>query len=140
MNDFINRRYQPVLKNIPLQYIHEPWNAPESVQRAAKCIIGKDYPLPMVNHTEVSRLNIERMKQVYQRLTQFRGTGNKLSISNLKFPFKLTLSILLLKGLSQKPIGNSTNNMTTGKKLQQHQQQDASYNQNVLQIHQDYNK
>ena len=94
----------------------------------------------MVNHTEVSRLNIERMKQVYQRLTQFRGTGNKLSISNLKFPFKLTLSILLLKGLSQKPIGNSTNNMTTGKKLQQHQQQDASYNQNVLQIHQDYNK
>lgn len=58
-----------------MQYIHEPWNAPESVQRAAKCIIGKDYPLPMVNHQEASRLNIERMKQVYQRLTQYRGNG-----------------------------------------------------------------
>jgi len=39
-----------------------------------------------------------------------------------------------------KPIGNPTNNMTAGKKMQQHQQQDASYNQNVLQIHQDYNQ
>lgn len=64
-----------MLKNFPLQYIHEPWNAPESVQRAAKCIIGKDYPLPMVNHLDASRLNIERMKQVYQRLTQYRGAG-----------------------------------------------------------------
>ncbi|KAI9563517.1 CRY-M [Daphnia sinensis] len=72
--DFI-KKYQPILKNFPLQYIHEPWNAPESVQRAAKCIIGKDYPLPMVNHLEASQLNIERMKQVYQRLTQYRGTG-----------------------------------------------------------------
>lgn len=69
------RKYQPVLKRFPLQYIHEPWNAPEAVQRAAKCIIGKDYPLPMVNHVVASRTNMERMKQVYQQLTHYRGTG-----------------------------------------------------------------
>lgn len=65
--DFI-RKYLPVLKGYPPKYIYEPWNAPESVQKAAKCIIGKDYPVPMVNHAEVSKINTERMKQVYQHL------------------------------------------------------------------------
>lgn len=57
---------------MPTQYIHEPWNAPESVQRAAKCVIGKDYPVPMVNHAVVSQINIQRMKQVYQQLANHR--------------------------------------------------------------------
>ncbi|XP_055377528.1 cryptochrome-1-like isoform X2 [Condylostylus longicornis] len=69
--DYI-RKYLPVLKNFPAKYIHEPWNAPESVQKTAKCIIGKDYPVPMVNHAVVSRTNMERMKQVYQHLTKYR--------------------------------------------------------------------
>ncbi|XP_076385171.1 (6-4)-photolyase isoform X5 [Megachile rotundata] len=78
--DYI-RRYLPVLKNFPTRYIHEPWNAPLSVQRAAKCIIGKDYPLPMVNHSKSSRINIERMKQVYQQLNKYRGNGKHISES-----------------------------------------------------------
>lgn len=57
----------------PLSLIYEPWNAPESVQKAAKCIIGVDYPRPIVNHAETSRLNIERMKQIYQQLSRYRG-------------------------------------------------------------------
>ncbi|XP_071440353.1 cryptochrome-1-like isoform X2 [Hetaerina americana] len=72
--DFI-RRYLPALKNFPTKYIHEPWMAPESVQRAAKCIIGKDYSVPMVNHAGASRVNMERMKQVYQQLSKYRGAG-----------------------------------------------------------------
>ncbi|XP_076282000.1 (6-4)-photolyase [Lasioglossum baleicum] len=75
--DYI-RRYLPVLKNIPTRYIHEPWNAPLSVQRTAKCIIGQDYSLPMVNHSKSSRINIERMKQVYQQLNKYRGNGASL--------------------------------------------------------------
>lgn len=63
----------PVLKNFPTKYIHEPWTAPEKVQQAAKCIIGKDYPVPMVNHQDVSHINLERMKQVYQQLSYYRG-------------------------------------------------------------------
>lgn len=68
-------KYLPVLKNFPTRYIHEPWNAPEAVQKAAKCIIGKEYSLPMVNHAVASRINIERMKQVYQQLSKYRGPG-----------------------------------------------------------------
>ncbi|XP_068117815.1 cryptochrome-2 [Hyperolius riggenbachi] len=67
------RRYLPVLKGFPSRYIYEPWNAPESVQKEAKCIVGVDYPKPIVNHAEASRLNIERMKQTYQQLSRYRG-------------------------------------------------------------------
>lgn len=67
------RRYLPKLKGFPSRYIYEPWNAPESVQKAAKCIIGVDYPRSIVNHAETSRLNIERMKQIYQQLSRYRG-------------------------------------------------------------------
>ncbi|XP_054998521.1 cryptochrome-2 [Sorex araneus] len=70
--DYI-RRYLPKLKGFPSRYIYEPWNAPEAVQKAAKCVIGVDYPRPMVNHAETSRLNIERMKQIYQQLSRYRG-------------------------------------------------------------------
>ncbi|KAM6979682.1 cryptochrome circadian regulator 3b [Aplochiton taeniatus] len=70
--DYI-RRYLPILKNFPSKYIYDPWNAPEEVQRAAGCVVGVDYPKPMVNHAEASRLNIERMRQIYQQLSRFRG-------------------------------------------------------------------
>eukprot|EP00088_Acartia_fossae_P027445 TRINITY_DN2820_c0_g1_i12.p1 TRINITY_DN2820_c0_g1~~TRINITY_DN2820_c0_g1_i12.p1 ORF type:complete len:1093 (-),score=297.82 TRINITY_DN2820_c0_g1_i12:127-3405(-) len=72
--DFI-RRYIPVLKNFPTRYIHEPWTAPEAVQKSAKCIIGVDYPKPMCNHAHVSKLNMDRMKQVYQQLAHYNQTG-----------------------------------------------------------------
>ncbi|XP_064423184.1 cryptochrome-2 isoform X3 [Latimeria chalumnae] len=70
--DFV-RRYLPKLKNFPSKYIYEPWNAPYSVQKAAKCIIGVDYPKPIVVHAEASRLNVERMKQIYQQLSHYKG-------------------------------------------------------------------
>lgn len=73
------RRYLPILRGYPAKYIYDPWNAPESVQKAAKCIIGVHYPKPMVHHAEASRLNIERMKQIYQQLSCYRGLGESLT-------------------------------------------------------------
>jgi len=72
--DYI-RRYLPILRGFPAKYIYDPWNAPESVQKAAKCTIGVHYPKPIVNHAESSRINIERMKQIYQQLSCYRGLG-----------------------------------------------------------------
>nr|AUG44606.1 cryptochrome 2 [Agrotis segetum] len=72
--DFI-RRYIPALKNMPTRYIHEPWVAPESVQQAARCIIGRDYPMPMVDHAKASQVNIERIKQVYAQLAKYKPQG-----------------------------------------------------------------
>ncbi|KTG05207.1 hypothetical protein cypCar_00004268 [Cyprinus carpio] len=72
--DYI-RRYLPILRGFPAKFIYDPWNAPENVQKIAKCIIGVHYPKPMVNHAEASRINIERMKQIYQQLSCYRGLG-----------------------------------------------------------------
>ena len=72
--DYI-RKYVPVLKNFPIQYIHEPWMAPEQIQRAAKCIVGTDYPKPMIEHESAGKINQERMKQVYQQLSTYRNSN-----------------------------------------------------------------
>ncbi|XP_049854476.1 cryptochrome-1-like isoform X3 [Schistocerca gregaria] len=83
--DFI-RKYLPILKNFPTRYIHEPWKAPESVQITAKCIIGKEFPLPIVDHQYASRINIERMKQVYQQLSKYRGPGLLATVPTIRSP------------------------------------------------------
>lgn len=44
------RHWVPELGNVPKKYIHEPVNMPESLQQEVGCIIGKDYPAPIVNH------------------------------------------------------------------------------------------
>ena len=43
-----------VVTRFPAQYIYEPWKAPLSMQRAAGCVIGTDYPAPIVDHDEVT--------------------------------------------------------------------------------------
>ncbi|KAF8681398.1 DNA photolyase [Rhizoctonia solani] len=60
------RKYIPELRKFPDQYIYEPWLAPKSVQREAGCIIGIDYPAPMLDEKEEKNRNIERMRAAYQ--------------------------------------------------------------------------
>lgn len=84
---FVYRRYIPVLNNMPNQYIHEPWLAPESIQFTANCIIGIDYPLPIVNHVNASKINLERMKLAYQQLSNCQPqleNGKLILISSLR--------------------------------------------------------
>ncbi|XP_023343983.1 cryptochrome-1, partial [Eurytemora carolleeae] len=59
------RKYLPQLKKYPDKYIYSPWEAPLAVQKAAGCIIGQDYPRPIVDHTVISKINIGRMKKAY---------------------------------------------------------------------------
>jgi deoxyribodipyrimidine photo-lyase len=37
----------PELKNLPVEYIHEPWTLPDSLAKSCKFKIGKDYPEPI---------------------------------------------------------------------------------------------
>lgn len=91
------RRYIPILKDYPNRYIYEPWNAPESVQKAANCVVGVDYPKPMINHAEGSRLNIERMKQVYQQLSHYRGLSKSAVTTKCSVSSCCYLPLLVLK-------------------------------------------
>lgn len=54
------RRYVPELRGVPDAWLSEPWRMPEEVQRAAGCVIGADYPAPIVDHAQARRAALER--------------------------------------------------------------------------------
>ena len=43
------RRYVPELASVPDRWLSEPWEMPEEVQRDCGCVIGRDYPEPIVD-------------------------------------------------------------------------------------------
>lgn len=53
---------------MPLRYLFQPWMAPKAVQEKAKCIIGVDYPKPMVEHAKVSKECYNMMMEVKNKL------------------------------------------------------------------------
>uniref|UniRef100_A0A1B6DMQ6 Photolyase/cryptochrome alpha/beta domain-containing protein n=1 Tax=Clastoptera arizonana TaxID=38151 RepID=A0A1B6DMQ6_9HEMI len=87
--DYI-KKYVPELSKIPVDYIYEPWDAPISVQKQAKCIIGKDYPHRIVKHEDVLKKNISRMSLAYKnnKLNKMKGKQNSL---NHSFIFKYSI-------------------------------------------------
>jgi deoxyribodipyrimidine photo-lyase len=44
------RRWVPELTRVPTRYIHQPWSMPADVQRESACVIGQDYPAPILDH------------------------------------------------------------------------------------------
>lgn len=56
------RRYVPELSRVPLDHLAEPWLMPEDVQRDAGCIIGEDYPEPIVDHAIARSEALERYR------------------------------------------------------------------------------
>lgn len=49
------RKWVPELCRVPTQFIFEPWGMPFEVQSAAECMIGVDYPAPIVEHLQAAR-------------------------------------------------------------------------------------
>ena len=59
------RKHVPILAKFPDQYIYEPWTAPKGIQTACGCEVGKDYPKPIVDHSKVNKINMDKMKKAY---------------------------------------------------------------------------
>jgi deoxyribodipyrimidine photo-lyase len=47
------RRYVPELARVPANAVHAPWTMRPADQEAAGCVIGRDYPAPVVDHDRV---------------------------------------------------------------------------------------
>jgi deoxyribodipyrimidine photo-lyase len=46
------RRWIPALRGVPDSFVHAPWLLPEDQQQAVGCLIGRDYPAPVVDHQQ----------------------------------------------------------------------------------------
>jgi deoxyribodipyrimidine photo-lyase len=54
------RRYVPELRPVPDDYLAEPWTMPDELQRDCGCVIGRDYPEPIVDRRAARRDAYER--------------------------------------------------------------------------------
>ncbi|MBI1396575.1 MAG: deoxyribodipyrimidine photo-lyase [Betaproteobacteria bacterium] len=50
------RQYLPVLAEVPNRCIHAPWTMSPIEARAARVVIGENYPAPIVDHAEARKL------------------------------------------------------------------------------------
>ncbi len=56
------RRWLPELARVPAARVHAPWELKPAEQRAAGCVIGRDYPGPIVNHDEARKRTLARFR------------------------------------------------------------------------------
>jgi deoxyribodipyrimidine photo-lyase len=61
------RRHVPELRDVPLEYLAEPWLMPDDVQRECGVVIGRDYPAPIVDHRDARERAIERYRAAAAR-------------------------------------------------------------------------
>ncbi|XVF74688.1 hypothetical protein PTKIN_Ptkin13bG0131800 [Pterospermum kingtungense] len=78
------RHFLPILKDMPKEYIYEPWTAPLSVQTKANCIIGRDYPKPVLSHDSASKECRRKMGEAYALNQKSKGIVSEEDLNNLR--------------------------------------------------------
>ena len=58
------RRYLPQLAGVPDRHIHAPWKMGPEEQEQAGCLIGRDYPAPIVDHAVAREKTLARYRKV----------------------------------------------------------------------------
>ncbi|MDB4095061.1 DNA photolyase family protein [Amylibacter sp.] len=58
------KKWIPELKNIPIEFIHEPWKFQQNMLDESPVIIGQDYPLPIVDHELEAKNAKEKIYEV----------------------------------------------------------------------------
>lgn len=54
------RTWIPELKDVPTECIHEPWLMSEAQQSEFNCILGRDYPMPIVDEKSARKEGVSR--------------------------------------------------------------------------------
>lgn len=95
------RRWLPELARLPTEWIHHPWNAPESVLVAAGIELGSNYPRPIVEIDAAKARLEEALSEMWQleaaaRAALENGTDEGLGDSEsmpIAFPNDLQMDI-----------------------------------------------
>ena len=56
------RRWLPELRQVPDEHLVRPWLMDEQAQERYGCVIGTDYPAPVVDHADERRVAVERYR------------------------------------------------------------------------------
>lgn len=72
----IIRKYVPELAKFPDKYIYAPHEAPLDVQKSAGCIIGQDYPFPILDEKQEKQHCLDRCKAAYDQ--KFYGNSKEV--------------------------------------------------------------
>ena len=54
------RHFVPELRRVSNERIHAPWQMTPLEQQAANCIVGRDYPAPIVDHDVARKRTLAR--------------------------------------------------------------------------------
>jgi deoxyribodipyrimidine photo-lyase len=81
------RQWLPQLARVPDRWIHTPWEMDAQMQRKARCVIGSDYPPPIVDHVAAAKSARQRMgglrrgtaREQGQRILQRHGSRRGVS-------------------------------------------------------------
>jgi len=57
------RRWVPELARVADRYIHEPWKMPEEAQQEVGCMIGEEYPVPIIDHAWARKRTLPAYRQ-----------------------------------------------------------------------------
>ncbi|XP_023524098.1 cryptochrome-1-like isoform X2 [Cucurbita pepo subsp. pepo] len=94
------RRWLPELSRLPTEWIHHPWNAPESVLQAAGIELGSNYPLPIVGLDAAKARLEEALSEMWQQEAASRavienGTEEGLGDSSESIPIAFPQDIAM---------------------------------------------
>jgi deoxyribodipyrimidine photo-lyase len=71
------RRWVPELQDLPTEYLAQPETAPIHTQMAAGCVVGRDYPAPLVDHAAATR---EARRRIVERRRTAEGRAESAAI------------------------------------------------------------
>lgn len=96
------RRWLPELARLPTEWIHHPWDAPETVLQAAGIELGSNYPLPIVEISAAKGRLQEALTEMWQLEASARaamengteeGLGDSSEIPLIDFPRDIQMEI-----------------------------------------------
>jgi deoxyribodipyrimidine photo-lyase len=91
------KQWIPELAQVAKTFIHEPWLMNLEQQQTFNCIIGKDYPAPIVDlktSTKMASDNLWALKKSYKSKLEINEILNKLSHRNSEAEVKLGAGVI----------------------------------------------
>ena len=67
------RQWMPQLARVPDRWIHTPWEMDRQAQRKSRCVIGDDYPPPIVDHVAAAKAARQRMGSLRRGAARLEG-------------------------------------------------------------------